>query len=140
MIRMMENVASDRKESLATSRDILKFIQGDDNGDGKATEPYELVQRITKTTEVITGFKNEITTLRGTKRTIRQGSSSKTEKKKKSESVIHEIMKKKKMIVTLEMTLEQQRKDLEEMNRGDGDKDDIDVSSESEIDLSSVSS
>ena len=118
----------------------MKFIQGDDNGDGKATEPYELVQRITKTTEVIAGFKNEITTLRGTKRTIRQGSYSKTEKKKKLESVIDEIMKKKKMIATLEMTLEQQRKELEEMNRADGDKDDIDVSSESDIDLDSVSS
>ena len=78
--------------------------------------------------------------LRGTKCTIKQGSDSKAEKKKKSESIIDKITRKKKMIATLEKTLEQQRKELEEMKWADGNEDDIDLSSESDIDLDSISS
>ncbi len=141
----LEELSEQRIETNKMSEDLLRYIQGDDQGHTQSSstvlggstvnlQAHDVLEHVSKTRRLLAEYKDEIKLQRQQKELILAGGDSTEDKKRKMRNLSREIIKNKKWVVTLNTTLAHQRLQLESLTKNDdggGEKRDEAVSSES---------
>jgi hypothetical protein len=133
----LEELSESRMETNKVSEDLLRYIQGGDQGRTMNMQPHDVLEHVSKTRRLLAEYKDEIKLQRQQKELILASADPTEDKKRKMRNLSKEIIKNKKWVATLNTTLAHQRLQLESLTKNDdednggGETRDDDVSSES---------